>query len=80
MVDYPYIETSHTSRVQFVQNNRFAGDFKAGFHRIRYLHSVAIVGLHFSEISTVEPRRTRSKLADSDVAKMVKRLWMFLLI
>ena len=67
------IETSHVNRVQFMQNNRFAGDFKARFHKILCLHSMAIIGLHFAKISTAEPEPMQD---DHDVAEMIDHLWI----
>lgn len=67
------IETSHVNRMKFMQNNRFAGDFKARFHRILCLHSMAVIGLHFAKISTAEPE---SEQEGHDVAEMIDHLWI----
>lgn len=67
------IQTSHVNRAQFMQNNRFAGDFKARFHKILCLHSMAILGLHFAKISSAEPEPVQE---DHDVAEMIEHLWI----
>lgn len=69
-------ETTHVNRIQFVQNNRFAGDFKARFHRILCLHSMAIIGLHFAKIPSVGPTATEPEQDGRDVAEVIDHLWI----
>ncbi|CAF9936941.1 MAG: hypothetical protein ALECFALPRED_007013 [Alectoria fallacina] len=71
--DHASVEASHRHRVP---KNRFAGDFKARFHKILCLHSMAIIGLHFAKISTVEPMATKPKPGEPDVAEMIDHLWI----
>lgn len=66
------IKTSHVNRVQFIQNSRFASDFKACFHKTLCLHSMAVTGVHFAKISTDE----ESEQEDPDVAEMIDHLWI----
>lgn len=75
-LDNASIQTGHVNRVQFMQSSRFAGDFKARFHRILCLHSMAIVGLHFAKVSTVGPMATNLKQEDFDVAEKIEHLWI----
>lgn len=72
-LDRTSVEASHRHRVP---KNRFAGDFKARFHKILCLHSMAIIGLHFAKISTVEPTATEPKPGEPDVAEMIDHLWI----
>ena len=73
-LDDASIKTSHVNRVQFTQNSRFVGDFKAMFHRIVCLHSMAIVCLQFAKRSTFEPSATGPKQEDANVVEMMNNL------
>lgn len=75
-LDDASIRTSHANRVQFIQNSRFVGDFKALFHRIVCLHSMAIVCLQFAKPSIFEPSATGPKQEDANVAEMMNNLWI----
>lgn len=59
-----------------MQERRFADDFKARFHKILCLHSMAIIALHFANISTVDPTAAQPKPEDSDVAETIDHLWI----
>ena len=61
------------NRVQFRQNDRFSGDFKARFHKILCLHSMAIVGVHFAKVFVAGSEPVHQ---DHDVAEMIDHLWI----
>lgn len=65
--------SASVNRVQFTQNNRFSSDFKARFHKILCLHSMAIVGVHFAKVGTAVPDPVQE---DHDVAEMIDHLWI----
>lgn len=72
------IHTSHVNEVKSMQKDRFAGDFKARFHKILCLHSMAILAIHLAKISTAAPAPTTSEptQAETDVAEKIDHLWI----
>lgn len=75
-LDNATVEASRINKVRSMQNSRFAGDFKARFHKVLCLDSMAIIGLHFAKISTVSPTAPEPKPEDPDVAEMIEHLWI----
>ena len=70
------IESSHVNGVRVMPKNRFVGDFKARFHKILCLHSMAIISLQLAKISRVEPEPTTSKpKQEHAVTEIIENLW-----